>query len=72
MSLEPTCSLFCSTGLEFLPPLSHDIERVSVSSSPCIGGGEELLVVHIELTHWRGCKIHGGDEVGWWVGKMVG
>ncbi len=49
--------------------LAFDIERVTVSSSPCIGGGDELLVVHIELTHWRGCKIHGGDEVGWVVGR---
>ena len=49
---------------------AFDIERVTVSSSPCIGGGDELLVVHIELTHWRGCKIYGGDEVGWVVGRM--
>jgi hypothetical protein len=44
---------------------AFDIERVTVSSSPCIGGDDELLVTHIELTHRRGCKIHGGDEVGW-------
>ncbi len=36
-----------------------------MSSSPCIDGGDELSVAHIELTHWRGCKIHGGDEVEW-------
>ena len=48
---------------------AFDIERVTVSSSPCTDGGDELLVAHIELTHWRGCKIHGGDEVGWVVGR---
>jgi hypothetical protein len=30
---------------------SFDIERVIVSFSPCIGGGDVLFVVHIELIH---------------------
>jgi len=40
-----------------------DDERVTVGFSPYIGGGDGLLVAHMELTYWRGCKIHGGDEV---------
>jgi len=28
-------------------------------------------VTHIELTHRGGCKIHGGDEVGWVVGSRL-
>jgi len=50
---------------------AFDIERVTVSFSPCIGGDDELLVTHIELTHRGGCKIHGGDEVGWVVGSWL-
>ena len=50
---------------------AFDIERVIVSFSPCIGGDDELLVTHIELTHRGGCKIHGGDEVGWVVGSWL-
>ncbi len=77
MSLEPACSLFCPPVPPDLSPLSHlnqilssiPHERVTVGSSPRIGGGDELLAAHTELTYWRGCKIHGGDEVGWVVGR---
>ncbi len=69
-STTPLCNSPLTISIQDLTPITPQPNFILDSgSSPRIGGGDELLVAHIELTYWRGCKIYGGDEVEWALGR---